>query len=330
LIADDGVMSEIARRSTPDLKRLGPELQPEVEEFVCELRQLWAAAGLSMTAFAAQGPIDKGSISRYLRGKRVPCDRWFLDRLLDIVADSGKPITPEIREHFTRLHLRALEAAHPYAYQVRLLRDQLAIAITGRREAERYAHGLEERLAECNREIQGFAEDKTRLRATWDSEFERLIGQIEHLTRQLDFAWRRVAESEGRCMELESRLDLMDHTHPDQLHEVDPSHSVDWEDPVLHLPLDDLKAATLFLSTLLQLNSCDYAEVLAGRIVAHITSRPRSPDPITKHDGFLLRVVGIMNAHGLTDQADELSGWMGYPRYHMPSSHLYSDGGTFS
>jgi hypothetical protein len=301
LITDHGPMSEIARRS-----------MPEVEEWRRAVLPIWAAAGLSMTEFAADAPIDKGSISRYLSGKRVPRDRWFLDRLLEIVARNGSPVTPEVRENLTRLQLRALEAAHPHAYQIRRLRDELAIAVTGRREAGRYAHGLEEELAEREREIQGLTEDKNRLRATLDFEYERLNGEIEQLTREVDFARRRAAEAEGRCMVLGSMLDLVDQTHPDQLQEGDHSYSVDWGSIVLYLPLDNLNAVALFLSVLLQLDLRDQAAVLADRVVAHISGRHYTPDDTAKHDGHR-RLLATMNAHGLYDQADKLSSWMGYP-----------------
>lgn len=142
-------------------------LEARVQAWVDELRELWAAAGLSMGQFATQAPIDKGTISRYLSGKRVPRDSWFLDQLLAILADNGKPVTPDVREHLTQLQLRALEAVDPSAYKVRLLQDQLAIADTGRREAEHHAGGLEEQLAERNREIDKLTGRQHGLWAAW-------------------------------------------------------------------------------------------------------------------------------------------------------------------
>src|SRR5215471_15393929 len=121
-------MSEIAYRSPACLKPLAPGLSPEVLDWVSELRVIWAAAGLSMNEFASLHPIDKGTVSRYLNGQRVPRDRWFLDKLLAIQADGGDPVTLAVREHLTGLHLRALEVAHPHEYRVRLVSDQLEIA----------------------------------------------------------------------------------------------------------------------------------------------------------------------------------------------------------
>ena len=160
-------MSEIARKSSTVLKPLDPGLGPEVVDWVSELRTIWAATGLSMNQFAALHPIDKGTISRYLNGQRVPADRWFLDKLLAIQADNGKAVTPSVHEYLIGLHMQALQAAHPHEYRVRLIRDELTIALTGKIKAERYARALEEQLAKRNRQIQELTDDKGRLRATW-------------------------------------------------------------------------------------------------------------------------------------------------------------------
>src|SRR5690242_18057181 len=118
MIADDGAMPDIARKPSAGLKPLASDLSTEVLDWVDELRTIWGAIGLSMNQFAALHPIDKGTISRYLNGQRVPRDRWFLDKLLAIQADYGQPVTLAVREHLTRLQLRALEVAHPHEYRV--------------------------------------------------------------------------------------------------------------------------------------------------------------------------------------------------------------------
>jgi hypothetical protein len=43
MIADDGVMPDIARRSPADLKPLAPGLSAEVLDWTVELRRIWAA-----------------------------------------------------------------------------------------------------------------------------------------------------------------------------------------------------------------------------------------------------------------------------------------------
>jgi hypothetical protein len=141
-------MSEVSILPASVLKPLDPDLRPEVRVWVDELRGVWQAAGLSMGQFAVLHPFDKGTISRYLSGHRVPGERHFLDTLLTTLETYGRPVTPPVREYLTGLQMRALEAAHPHEYRVRLVKDELEVALTGRLEAERYARVLEEQLAD--------------------------------------------------------------------------------------------------------------------------------------------------------------------------------------
>jgi DNA-binding CsgD family transcriptional regulator len=217
MIADDGAMPDIARKSAADLKPLASGLSMEVLDWVDELRMIWASVGLSMNQFATLHPINKGTISRYLNGQRVPRDRWFLDRLLAIQADYGQPVTPAVREHLAGLQLRALEVAHPHEYRVRLVSDELEIALTGKLEAERYARALEEQLADRNRQVSELAESKGRLRTAWDADrvamqadCERLTREIGEITGQLHLARERTVQAERRCRLLEDVLDHLD------------------------------------------------------------------------------------------------------------------------
>jgi EAL domain-containing protein (putative c-di-GMP-specific phosphodiesterase class I) len=220
LSVDDGTMSEIACESIAGLKPLRPGLSPEVLEWVSELRTVWAATGLSLNRFASLHPVDKGTLSRYLNGERVPRDRWFLGKLLAIQADNGKPVTPAVREHLTSAHLLALQTAHPHEYRVRMVSDELEIALTGKVEAERYARALEKQLAERNRQVQELTDDKGRLRTAWDADraamqagYDRLTCEIDEMTGQLLGARKRAVQTELRCRQLEALLDHLD-AHP--------------------------------------------------------------------------------------------------------------------
>ena len=210
-------MSDIARKSPADLKPLASGLSAEVVDWAAELRVIWADIGLSMNQFASLHPIDKGTISRYLNGQRVPRDRWFLDKLLAIQADYGQPVTPAVREHLARLQLRALEVAHPHEYRVRRVSDELEIALTSKLEAELYARALEEQLADRNRQVSELAEAKGRLRAAWaadrvamQADCERLTREIGQIAGQLHLARERTAQAERRCQLLEDLLDHLD------------------------------------------------------------------------------------------------------------------------
>jgi diguanylate cyclase (GGDEF)-like protein len=210
-------MPDIARRSPADLKPLAPGLSPEVLDWPAELRRIWADIGLSMNQFASLHPIDKGTISRYLNGQRVPRDRWFLEKLLAVQADYGQPVTPAVREHLATLQLRALAVAYPHEYRVRRVSDELEIALTGKLEAERYARALQEQLADRNRQVSELAEAKDRLRVAWDADrvamqadCERLTREIGQIAGQLHLARERTAQAERRCQLLEEVLDRLD------------------------------------------------------------------------------------------------------------------------
>jgi transcriptional regulator with XRE-family HTH domain len=232
IIADDGIMPDIARRSLVDLKPLAPGLSVEVLDWAGELRAIWVAIGLSMNEFASLHPVDKGTISRYLNGQRVPRDRWFLDKLLAIQADYGQPVTPAVHEHLAELQLRALEVAHPHEYRVRRVSDQLEIALTGKLEAERYARALEEQLVDRNRQVSELAAAKGRLRVAWDDDRVAMEAHCERLTREIGqiagdlyLAQERAAQAERRCRLLEDLLDDLDtHAHADDEYgtDVDP------------------------------------------------------------------------------------------------------------
>jgi signal transduction histidine kinase len=245
-------MSEIACSPPAGLKPLDPGLGPEVMEWASELRTIWGATGLSMNQFATLHPIDKGTISRYLNGQRVPADRWFLEKLLAIQADNGRSVTSSVREHLTELHLRALQTAHPHEYKVRLVRDELEIALTAKREAERYARALEEQLAARNRQVQELADDKGRLRAAWDADhealqakYDRLKQEINEIVAQLRLAQERAVDSDQQCLRLEGLLDLLDtYSSSDQDHASNAVSSVAHE---LRSPLTSLKGFTATL-----------------------------------------------------------------------------------
>jgi len=312
------------------LKPLDPELSPEVRTWVGELREVWQAAGLSMGQFAVRYPYDKGTISRYLSGQRVPGERHFLDMLLSALESNRQPVTPTVRDHLTSLQMSALQAAHPHEYRVRLVKDELEIALTSKLEAERYARALEEQLAERNREIQELAADRDRLRVAWDTEYARLTGELEILAKDLDLARTRSVRSDRRCMELESVLDFMGQTYPDQHQEDDVSQEVtypDWCRIVMHLlPPDDHYAVADFLSMLYRLGLHDQAGELADKVVAHVSDRIHSPDDMTKQDDGLLPLLATMRRLELDEQADKLSTLLGYTGSRRKRRNIPVDG----
>lgn len=322
-------MPEMSSWPAVGLKPLDPELRPEVRTWVEELREVWQAAGLSMGQFAVRYPFDKGTISRYLSGHRVPGERHFLDMLLSALESNRQPVTATVRDHLTGLQMRALEAAHPHEYRVRLVKDELEIALTSKLEAERYARALEEQLAERNREIQELTADRKRLRDAWDAEYARLTEEMERLAKDLDLARTRSARTERRCLELESVLDFMSEDSPEQRQEAIAARSVgypDWCRIVMHLlPPDDLYAVADFLSMLYRIGLHEQAGELADRVVADVRERLHSPDEMPRQDA-LLPLLATMKRLGLDEQADKLSVVLGYTGSHWKRRTIPVDG----
>ena len=220
-----------------------------------------------MNRFALLHPlIDKGTISRYLNGKRVPGDPWFLDTLLAILTDNGKPVTQDVREHLTTLQLCALQTAHPHEYRVRLVRIELEIAHTSKTEAERFARALEEQLAERNRRIQELTDGKRRLRAGWDAdraamqaEYDRLTLEIDEINEQLRLTRERAARAESRCQQLEEVLGQLD-TPP----------AADDDGTAARFPVKDPDAVANQLAAFRDMGFSDQILLLADRAAAHL------------------------------------------------------------
>jgi hypothetical protein len=311
-------MSEISCLPASALKPLDPDLRPEVRAWVDELRGVWQDTGLSMGQFAVLHPFDKGTVSRYLSGQRVPGERHFLDTLLSTLETYGRPVTPAVREYLTGLQMRALQAAHPHEYRVRLVKDDLEVALTGRLEADRYARALEEQLAERNREIQDLTEDRNRLRAALDANYVQLTQEIENLSRDLDLARSRSVRADQRCAELEAVLDLIDPASQAESPDVPAATAVPYEDwgavASRVLPLDDPYAVADFLSLLDRLGLREPAGQLADRVITHFSDRRHSADDMMQQNG-LLPLLATMNRLRLYGQADRFSALLGYTSY---------------
>ncbi|MFI6742618.1 LuxR C-terminal-related transcriptional regulator [Nonomuraea sp. NPDC050451] len=187
------------------------EERTEVVVFAAELKRLFDTVGLTLGQFCAtsQGIIDKGSLSRYLNGKRVPRERWLLDRLFALRVKAGTPLTEEAQGHLVDLQLAALQVAHPHDYKVRRVTDELDVALTALRESERHVNRLETELTGRERRLADLTADNARMRADWDTDRDRLNREIADLTSQLNFAHERRAAAETRCADLEDLLDRL-------------------------------------------------------------------------------------------------------------------------
>jgi hypothetical protein len=276
-----------------------PKLSPEIQAWVGELTTLWAATGMSINRFAASHPIDKGTVSRYLRGERVPRDRWFLDRLLAIQAEKGIEVRQEVREHLIGLQLQALKVAHPAEHRVRLISDELELANVGKNEAERYARALEEQLADRVRQIDDLTHQRDRLREAWDANraaleaekdgLERHIAElnqeIAELTGHLAHARQRITDAEQRCRHLEELLSQSDV----------PGTS---EDIPEYLPLTDPKAVIAVLDSLREAGARTRALTVAEHAAPAVE--------VSGNDWAVYRLLEAMRQAGAKGAAREL------------------------
>ena len=171
------------------------------------LKEVWGDTGLSLGQWVAKHPgTDRGTISRYLNGARVPSDHRFLDALTDELDAQGKALPPGKCDELARLHISALQAAHPHEYRVLRARDELRAALDAKQEAEQRLRDLEEQLAGRTRELRELAADRERLRTAWGIQLDWLTRQIEEITGQLGAARQEAFEAGRRCRDLEDSL----------------------------------------------------------------------------------------------------------------------------
>ncbi|MFE3109730.1 PAS domain S-box protein [Kitasatospora indigofera] len=208
-----------------------PELdEPEVEAFANFLNQVFAVLATSLTRYAARVKRDKGSVSRYLNGRRIAPED-FVDELLCQVAETtGNPVTDEVRVQAHQLRLEALRVRSPSQHELEQLRESLGAA---ERELHR-ANVRERALLEAvvvaqNRATQ--AEQRYRqLESDWatvrytsgsaeldvytqpegaqelQDEIRSLKSELEALRIELSRAQAMKYTAEEQCVQLESRL----------------------------------------------------------------------------------------------------------------------------
>ncbi len=104
----------MVRREDSRLQPLGNDLGPEARALAESLRTLFKTLDITVTRYALRSDRDKGAISRYLNGCRVP--PWeFVVKLQDDTAKRlGRPVTSDATEALRELHRAALGAANPH------------------------------------------------------------------------------------------------------------------------------------------------------------------------------------------------------------------------
>ncbi len=211
---------------TGGLAPLNGTLIPQSAALATELRTLFSGLDVSITRYAARVHMDKSVVSRYLSGERIP--RWeFVHQLLvesALVRDRVPP-TQEVIAHLQSLHRAALEAGGAPGHLVQLLQEQLAQADAYARRTETREQELELALQEARHRVAELEIRYRELEATNDrqrdevgaeletfrrhinADRERLLAEVDRLTRDLEEAHKRRIAAEERCIELEHRLE---------------------------------------------------------------------------------------------------------------------------
>jgi transcriptional regulator with XRE-family HTH domain len=217
-------LTALARVSSQPLSPIPVNVLPEIRDFAETLRVLFGALGMSLNRLAALLHSDPGTLSRYLSGKRVPPPD-FIDGLCKVVYDvKGSLVTPQVQELVHEQFLVALRVHNPARYEVQRLTDLLQDAAREKQQYEITVAALEEAIASRNDKIHALGLEGRRLRSDWARAEERLEEekkQRERLRQTIDdlcsevasckehlfSAQRRAAAAEGKCRELEARLD---------------------------------------------------------------------------------------------------------------------------
>ncbi|WP_406109949.1 PAS domain S-box protein [Kitasatospora purpeofusca] len=208
-----------------------PELdEPEVEAFKDFLNQLFAALATSLTRYAARVKRDKGSVSRYLNGRRIAPED-FVDELLRQVAElTGNPVTDDVRVQAHRLRLEALRVRNPSRHELEQLRESLGaaerelhLANVRERVLLRAVVVAEERASQAEQRYRQLESDWATARYTARSaeldtytspdgadelreEVRGLKSELEELRIELARAQELKHAAEEQCVQLEGRL----------------------------------------------------------------------------------------------------------------------------
>lgn len=218
-------LAALARASaSQSLSPIPDGVPPEIRDFAETLRVLFGALGMSLNRLAAVLHSDPGTVSRYLSGKRIPPPDFIAGLCKAVYDAKGALITEQAQDLVHEQFLVALREHNPARYEVQRLTDLLEVAAQERRQHEITVIALEQAIATRNDEIYALELEGRQLRAAWaraeglleeerkhrkrlEQTIDTLYTQVSQFKEQLLSAQQRAAEAEGRCRELETRLD---------------------------------------------------------------------------------------------------------------------------
>ncbi|MET8630742.1 PAS domain S-box protein [Kitasatospora sp. NPDC004669] len=208
-----------------------PELdEPEVEAFADFLTQLFTTLATSLTRYAARVKRDKGSVSRYLNGRRIAPEDFVEELLIQVAEFTGNPVTDDVRVQAYQLRLEALRVRNPTQHELEQLRESLGAAERELQRANVRERALleavvvaQERATQAEQRYRQLESDWATVRYTSGSaeldiytppegadelrsEIRDLKTELEALRSELSRAQALKLTAEEQCVQLESRL----------------------------------------------------------------------------------------------------------------------------
>jgi serine phosphatase RsbU (regulator of sigma subunit)/anti-sigma regulatory factor (Ser/Thr protein kinase) len=201
--------------------------EPEVDAFTTFLKQLFELLQTSLTRYAARCHRDKGTVSRYLSGSRIP-PQDFVDNLLVHVSElKGQVVTEEVQQQARRLRLEALRVRNATAYELEVLRHRLSVVEEELHRAKvlervllKEVAGLEAEAARTQQRFRELEDQWTAPTAPGqelqlsrvaqddgaDRRFEELERELSDLRAELARAQELKQKAEQECQRLEKQL----------------------------------------------------------------------------------------------------------------------------
>ncbi|MER6560333.1 hypothetical protein ABT300_21875 [Streptomyces sp. NPDC001027] len=213
---------------TARLSPLSEDLVAEKRAFVEDLRMLFCRLGVGVRRYAARRHVDASTLTRYLKGDRLPA--WdFVATLMADLREDGVALTLEAEQRMRELHRDALQSNKP-ASKKQKLEDQLALADEEARRKQAHAQALEEALLD---RMQRLSQAEARCRDLaieldqqaqahraeldlWQGEYEQLGRECDDLQQEITYLKEVLAvtqaeliAAEDQCCMLESQLETV-------------------------------------------------------------------------------------------------------------------------
>ncbi|MFJ5220167.1 helix-turn-helix domain-containing protein [Streptomyces sp. NPDC088354] len=188
-----------------------------------ELRRFYTGLDMTLAELQAVLGVDPATLSRYLKGIRLP-EIEFLGRLYKGIEDkTGAALLPEVRANVRALYFAACAAHDPDRHEVYVLRDALGEAQRRAEDAEDKVRKLEAQL-HLEQDHRGELESRLHMlesaavpQQTADVEVGLLRDRRDDLSRRYEDGVRTLTEQMRQLRDLEQEY----RNTEDQLHEAE-------------------------------------------------------------------------------------------------------------